>query len=410
MQTSLPSASKAHVNMPPHIVSLHTYPVKGCKGIRAKEIAVFKQGAPSLPVWDTYASVLKSRPVSTSIEHCGRLCDHRNIGTGRRIALRLKLRSSLARQHMPRRSTNRVRAAAAGLAFDRHWMVVDASSGTFLSQRNTKKLALVRAQPFQPFPARMCVSDTSPMRLHSSTECACILSGAGILSAGLEALVSAIEPLQIGTHLPDAELATSSSDALQRSGTQSASCLSLSRSGCPDLSIPLAISLNELAADAVAIDTLSASGQDSRRRRLVRARVWEWSGVALDEGGAAAAWLSDALDKPARHASRSSMMFARVRVPADPPIACGKCCAENHLCCIHSRCHACRLVRYLGMSNGNTESTSAAPAPGESRREVDTEFAVDAETAFSDGYPLTIASEVRALQAPANCNRVAAGL
>ena len=106
-------------------------------------------------------------------------------------------------------------------------------------------------------------------------------------------------PLQIGTHLPVAAL-MSTSAATRHGDSQHARSLSLTYAGSASLDVPLAIQRDELGTDPVPIHTLSTAGQDAQRRRLVRARVWEWSGVALDEGGAAAAWLSDALDKPAR--------------------------------------------------------------------------------------------------------------
>jgi uncharacterized protein YcbX len=74
--------------------------------------------------------------------------------------------------------------------------------------------------------------------------------------------------------------------------------------------------------------------------------VWEWSGVAADEGDEAAAWFSSYLDTPVR------------------------------------------LVRHIG------HSAASLTPPGRTVRPVDPEFAPGHEVKFADGFPVMIARQV----------------
>jgi uncharacterized protein YcbX len=74
--------------------------------------------------------------------------------------------------------------------------------------------------------------------------------------------------------------------------------------------------------------------------------IWEWSGSGLDEGDAAAAWLSKALGQP------------------------------------------CRLVRYAG-----NNPTPPAAAPAAVDRPTDPAFAAGGQVAFADGFPVLVATE-----------------
>jgi uncharacterized protein YcbX len=76
------------------------------------------------------------------------------------------------------------------------------------------------------------------------------------------------------------------------------------------------------------------------RRSVV---VWEWSGVAADEGDEAAAWFSSYLDTPVR------------------------------------------LVRHIG------HSAASLTPPGPTVRPVDPEFAPGHEVKFADGFPILVA-------------------
>lgn len=89
---------------------------------------------------------------------------------------------------------------------------------------------------------------------------------------------------------------------------------------------------------------LAPAGQ----HELVPCTVWDWSGSALDEGPEAAQWFSQYLGKP------------------------------------------CKLLRYAG-----TPDIAAPPVHDAKRREVDREWAAaGTETAFADGFPFLLASEV----------------
>ncbi|KAJ7571330.1 hypothetical protein O6H91_01G159500 [Diphasiastrum complanatum] len=91
--------------------------------------------------------------------------------------------------------------------------------------------------------------------------------------------------------------------------------------------------------------SLTAPGMESLRiplnigkfqRNVIQVSVWEWTGLALDEGGAAANWFSKYLQKP------------------------------------------CRLVRF---------------DPDQSTRPTDKKFANGYQTTFTDGYPFLLVSE-----------------
>lgn len=135
-----------------------------------------------------------------------------------------------------------------GLPYDRHWMVVRADSGKFLTQRQIPKLCQV------------CVS-LPPEAL--------LATGWGKLQPGAALVVSA--------------------------------------SGMSQLQVPL----TDPAAPAAPA-------------QLKNVTVWEWSGVAADEGDEAAAWFSKFLGQPVRLVRHlhSSGLPQTVR-PTDPEFAPG---------------------------------------------------------------------------------------
>eukprot|EP00775_Hariotina_reticulata_P009814 gene9814-9972_t len=151
-----------------------------------------------------------------------------------------------------------------GLPYDRHWMVVRADDGKFITQRQIPKLCLVS-------------TDLPP-----------------------EALLGA----DWGKLQPGAALV-------------------LSAPGMPQLQVPLA----------------DPSGA-VQPEQLKTVTVWEWTGTAVDEGEAAAAWFSQFLETP------------------------------------------CRLVRHVG---GGSVPNAVRP--------TDPEFAPTHEVKFVDGYPILVALE-----------------
>ena len=104
--------------MAPTLSSLRVYPVKGCKGIELQSGVVTATGACDV---DPQCSRRRRRPNTT-------------LPTPARA-------SPLRLHHRSRRP--RPAPAAAGLLFDRNWVIVKESGGRFLTQRQQPKLCLV---------------------------------------------------------------------------------------------------------------------------------------------------------------------------------------------------------------------------------------------------------------------------
>ncbi|GAX85979.1 hypothetical protein CEUSTIGMA_g13395.t1 [Chlamydomonas eustigma] len=116
------------------------------------------------------------------------------------------------------------------------------------------------------------------------------------------------------------------------------------------------------------IPIVRASDSDEVLRSVT---IWEWSGLAADEGDKAADWFSKFLGIP------------------------------------------CRLTRYLGSAEGNpilaknTGNAEPVMASTDRVRSADHEYAPDGfETRFSDGYPCLLANEasIQDLSARAGCD------
>ena len=222
----------------------------------------------------------------------------------------------------------------AGLMFDRHWMIVSDKHNAFITQRSHPRMS------------------------------------------------------QVSTALPAEALALRHLHDIDTLAEQPPPCLALSFGQFPDLQVPLRVDdyadlrqndgLTELAADALG---------EQEQRKLVEARVWEWQGAVLDEGAHAAEWLSEALQERVRLVPRSSVASASLCTCACAPLQ--RFAGPPSF----TRDSTRRLVRHVGDLHHASE---AAPRPSDGRRAVDRTFAEGAETAFADGYPLTLVSEVRA--------------
>eukprot|EP00877_Chromochloris_zofingiensis_P006088 jgi/Chrzof1/1732/Cz10g18280.t1 len=103
--------------------------------------------------------------------------------------------------------------------------------------------------------------------------------------------------------------------------------LTLTAPGMPDLLVPLHPAIDQAVRTIV---------------------LWEWTGVAADEGETAAQWASQFVGYP------------------------------------------CRLVRYLGSHAPTPQATTAV---GPTARPTDPEFASGGEVRFADGFPVLVATE-----------------
>ena len=180
---------------------------------------------------------------------------------------------------------------------------------------------------------------------------------------------------------------------------------------------------------------------------LKECTCWDWKGLARDEGEDAAAWLTDVLGKPCRLVryvgeQRSHLLVVEVfwgfRLSVYTDIvwkqlvtwlcctqgflhlsrrtSCARCACNMTLVCAHACCSCCRcgtpgactwrmhpnkLCRQ-GTAAGNLrcENLRAGnPAEGTlgadpKRRESELPFGKGVETAFADGYPFLLATEV----------------
>jgi uncharacterized protein YcbX len=95
---------------------------------------------------------------------------------------------------------------------------------------------------------------------------------------------------QITTQLPDEALTLA--DACGLRSLPAEACLTLAFPGMPSLQVPL-----KLDPD------IARRPQTKDDRFLSTARVWEWAGAVLDEGGMAAEWLSSVLQTRVRCAA-----------------------------------------------------------------------------------------------------------
>ena len=269
------------------------------------------------------------------------------------------------------------RKIRAGLIFDRNWVIVAADSHKFITQRTTPMMS------------------------------------------------------QVATSLPEAALLLPSVQAVSHLPHDAA--LTLEYPGLPSLQVPLNTAADLREGASATSGDLSAA--------VSSAKVWEWAGPVLDEGNAAADWLSEALKRNVRCAGAASkrcsclsfvMTRGLVKVSAQLAMAM-QCHGANAFALMLTfgvMRHAfalmkvsgakCRLVRHMShiprekLAELDSQGSVATPGGGSgssgsvadaAKRLCDPDFAANYETIFQDGFPLTFVSEVRSVPRRSKCDR-----